>query len=440
MNKQRLSNLYKAFISKQMTQLLSTNTTPTNVDTTFNHTDFCGNVIRQRVSDGFLSATDMCKANNKLYADWYRLDSTKEFVNELSNDIRDITYFIEVNRGGNIAKHKRGSWVHPYVATNLAQWLSPKFAVFVSKLVFRYVSGDTSLIDEIKANNEFYKKQLEEKDRQLTEVKEQLDEKDALLEEKDEQLNRDHILHIELLKYKKRVTKEETVYIVSSKSYARQGIFKIGQTRGQMRLRSSCHNTTHIVGDKVKVLREFKVNDSRLTEKVIHAKLKGLLLEGEKEFFMCPFHLLESLVDLIVNNDDDENQMVNKIIDAVFRLKRNAFVESEWTLGIPENVFKDTLCITSGGETILNVDISKWTNANKQVFISDCLKAYSKQTDDSTIVWKGGLQDFMVDRLNIPMSSFKSSDWRPIVKSVAEKEDVSIKWRTRRGSALMLTM
>jgi hypothetical protein len=32
----------------------------------------------------------------------------------------------------------RGTWVHPYVAVHLAQWLSPRFAVQVSKLVYHW--------------------------------------------------------------------------------------------------------------------------------------------------------------------------------------------------------------------------------------------------------------------------------------------------------------
>ena len=36
----------------------------------------------------------------------------------------------------------QGTWVHPQVAINLAQWLSPKFAVLVSKWVFEWMSGN----------------------------------------------------------------------------------------------------------------------------------------------------------------------------------------------------------------------------------------------------------------------------------------------------------
>ena len=35
----------------------------------------------------------------------------------------------------------QGTWVHPQVATHLAQWLSPKFAVLVSRWVVDWMSG-----------------------------------------------------------------------------------------------------------------------------------------------------------------------------------------------------------------------------------------------------------------------------------------------------------
>ena len=43
-------------------------------------------------------------------------------------------------RGGN--PQLQGTWVHPYVAINLGQWLSPKFSVQVSKWVFEWMNND----------------------------------------------------------------------------------------------------------------------------------------------------------------------------------------------------------------------------------------------------------------------------------------------------------
>lgn len=123
-------------------------------------------------SDGYLNATEMCKANGKLYADYTRLESTKEYLNELSSDMGiPILKLIEIKKGG--SSKFQGTWIHPHVAIHLAQWLSPKFAVAVSKWVFRFMCGDLTLIDEIKQNNEVMKNQLKETQQQL-EQKEQL--------------------------------------------------------------------------------------------------------------------------------------------------------------------------------------------------------------------------------------------------------------------------
>jgi prophage antirepressor-like protein len=254
------------------------------------------------------------------------------------------------------------------------------------------------------------------------------------LQEKDEQLNRLHNIQKELLSYKKRVTKEETVYIVSTANYARQGIFKIGRTKSQMKFRSSNHNVTHIKGDKVKVLKEFKVNDCVLIEKNIHTKLSGLLVEGEKEFFMCPYDLLLSLVELVVHNDGEENTMVNSIIDTVYKLKKQKFISEDWTTGIPKDMFKETLLITNGDEKLAELDISQWRNEHKQEFVSNCLKEYIKQEnkvkeENFQIIWKT-FQLFLIQNLSIPKSRFKVKDWKDYVKDeVNKKNELTIKWR-----------
>lgn len=258
-------------------------------------------------------------------------------------------------------------------------------------------------------------------------------EKDQLKIEKtnlEADFNRLHNISVELLSYKKRVSKDETVYIVSTASYARQGIFKIGRTKTKMERRSAAHNVTHIAGDKVKVIREFAVNDAVLVERNIHTKLSGLLLEGEKEFFLCPFDLLESVVDLIVNNDDEENEVVNRIIDTVYRIKQHAFDSVEWTNGIPDDLFRETITISDGDEKLAELDVSKWNQTEKTRFVDTCLAEYAKTNGE--ILWK----DIQVNMINkfkevhkLPKSKFKALDWRDTVRSVADEKRLAIKWR-----------
>lgn len=89
--------------------------------------------IGQR-ADGFLNATAMCKASGKLFADYDRLASSREFREELARSMGipiDVLAVSVVNGPNN----QRGTWVHSHVAYHLAQWCSPAFAVQVTEWI-----------------------------------------------------------------------------------------------------------------------------------------------------------------------------------------------------------------------------------------------------------------------------------------------------------------
>ena len=98
-------------------------------------------LFHQRVNDGYINATKLCKNAGKRFNDWYRLNTTTPFLEELAI-VAGIpaTELIHIIKGGDYKL--QGTWVHPQVAINLAQWLSPKFAVQVSKWVLDWMSGN----------------------------------------------------------------------------------------------------------------------------------------------------------------------------------------------------------------------------------------------------------------------------------------------------------
>ena len=97
-------------------------------------------IVDQRASDGYINATAMCKAAGKLFGHYRENGSTKEFLAELETDIGiPISGLVQSLKGGEAGT--QGTWVHPHVALHLAQWLSPKFAVQVSKWVHDWMSG-----------------------------------------------------------------------------------------------------------------------------------------------------------------------------------------------------------------------------------------------------------------------------------------------------------
>lgn len=101
-------------------------------------------VVPQRITDGYFNATAMCKATGKQINDYNRLSTTQAFLQELSSETGiPVSGLVQSIKGGK--PDLQGTWVHPQVAINLAQWLSPRFAVLVSKWVIEWSTGAIQL-------------------------------------------------------------------------------------------------------------------------------------------------------------------------------------------------------------------------------------------------------------------------------------------------------
>jgi KilA-N domain len=113
--------------------------------------DVNGVIVSQRERDGFVNGTAMAVAHQKEISDWFRNRETIDLINALVVDLG-----LEVNPGisqdSNAARISAaypdlvisrrgapetggGTWVHPDLAIQLAQWCSPVFAIQVSRWV-----------------------------------------------------------------------------------------------------------------------------------------------------------------------------------------------------------------------------------------------------------------------------------------------------------------
>lgn len=80
----------------------------------------------------------------KSFFDYSRLATSKAFIDELSTEAGiPASLLIQQLKGGSDPK-AQGTWVHPQVSIHLAQWLSPKFAVRVSKWIVKWAQGNVS--------------------------------------------------------------------------------------------------------------------------------------------------------------------------------------------------------------------------------------------------------------------------------------------------------
>jgi len=367
--------------------------------------------IESRVSDSFINATQMCKAGGKKFNDWYRLDTTKNIFDVLHKNINTghpVLKVIDKKVGGNHS----GSWIHPDLAIQLAQWISPEFALQVSRWIRELFISGVVAIDSNKSDEDL--NQLQEENARLR----------RKLEEEKETLTRVYEINKELLSYKKLKTKDEKIYIVSSKFLASQGLYKIGKTKN-IKSRNSTHNNTHPAGDKIKVLATFDVNNASIVESTILKKLDGLRPEKNSEFIMCPYDLLYEVIEMMVSDDDNVNRLINSIIDTVFKLKRLRVDSEQWMSGIDPTVFQDTLELKNDDQTLASFDMTDATEEQKQEFVKQCIDAYRQTIHEPRIVWKK-FQETLITKLNIPRSRFRANHWKPVVKRL----DSNIEWRS----------
>ncbi|OQW92186.1 MAG: hypothetical protein BWK79_15200 [Beggiatoa sp. IS2] len=100
---------------------------------------FNGIVITQRPTDGYINLTAMCQACGKRFGNYNQLSTTEAFLKALSSETGIATSeLIQIVKGG--FPELQGTFGHPYAAIHLAQWLSPDFAVKVTKWVFDWLT------------------------------------------------------------------------------------------------------------------------------------------------------------------------------------------------------------------------------------------------------------------------------------------------------------
>jgi hypothetical protein len=77
-------------------------------------------IIIECRSDGFINATQLCKAGGKKFSDWHKTESTKELIKVVEDNLnmnpRIFKKAVETTKG----RYNSGSWIHPDLAVQLA--------------------------------------------------------------------------------------------------------------------------------------------------------------------------------------------------------------------------------------------------------------------------------------------------------------------------------
>jgi hypothetical protein len=149
--------------------------------------EFNGVSIEQRSTDGFINGTAMCTACDKKIDAWLRTKDTLRLFDALAVDLGlEINYSnlsnldeatlsgakyakifagLILSRGGS-PESGGGTWIHPDLATPLAQWCSPAFAIQVSRWVQDWaVTGRNPVANQADLDRVTYRSNLKDEAR-----------------------------------------------------------------------------------------------------------------------------------------------------------------------------------------------------------------------------------------------------------------------------------
>lgn len=100
-----------------------------------------GHAIQRRCADGYVNATAMCQAAGRRWHHYAANLRSAEYIKALegSAGIPADLLAQTVLTGPN---DRRGTWVHPRLAVDLARWISPEFAVWMDGWILEELEGN----------------------------------------------------------------------------------------------------------------------------------------------------------------------------------------------------------------------------------------------------------------------------------------------------------
>jgi len=231
--------------------------------------------VQARLSDGYVNATMLCKAGEKEFSNWMLLERTKRLIEKSSSDLGiPRTQIVDV-RKGNSSQFIQGSWIHPNLAVQLAQWISDDFANTVSLWVREIIVTGEAHRDRVKTDNELVlalRNALEKEKREkqvLLMEREQDQEKYKKLENNHKMLKKCREYH--------KLKKGPAFYIIRPNATD----FKIGYEGVDINQRLRTHRTT---APHLKVCYIVFTPDADLLERCMLLRFGPKKLENNHEF------------------------------------------------------------------------------------------------------------------------------------------------------------
>jgi prophage antirepressor-like protein len=284
-------------------------------------------------------------------------------------------------------------------------------------------------------------------------MNQEMKEMKVKIQEQNSLINNANIKNKELLTFKLMIQKTETVYIMSSKSYAKQGLWKIGRTKQKVTSRLASINTACPAGEAIHVLKEIKTHSSVELEKRCHWILRNLRPTYTREWFLSSWGRLTQLLDIIAENMDKEIDIVNELIKEVHSIDGSG--ETQYITGLDMGIFEpiphEIIDLTHSTESTTSnqsIDITGLTPLQKKEKLIEAVNKFvrshfedmekfdyntDKDSDDVAIplIWPNILINLMHICKIQKKTNIKANLWKPTMREmIAESSCLdAVKWR-----------
>jgi phage anti-repressor protein len=252
----------------------------------------------------------------------YIILNNKEYSESLSRDSDTKMPKLDMSNGKNNTKH---ILVTPNTFREMAIYANTKRSKQIGKY---YIAVEKLLKDYTKYQNQ-YQLAIRDKNTAL-----QLADMESKMQEMTIFHKGTQDTYETVVKNLRLKDKQDNIYIMTTVSYAKQRLFKIGRAKN-IQKRLSSLNTSRVGEDLIYVAYSAICHDASEIERLLHKTLTDL--NHEKEWFRCNFHALCDLTEYACNHYNTFTEYYHNIIK---RIITNEII-------IPEPIFitKKTLAI-----------------------------------------------------------------------------------------------
>lgn len=284
---------------------------------------------------GYINATKLCADGGKLLKNWLRNDFAKELVECFESQSVNTERLTMLVRGGQIPVIT-GTYVHPDLIPHIASWVSPKFAIKVSKIVndflirereeeIRRLTGEKSELVKMLEESEKRRKEdhneslkmLEDMKKQNEKTHDKLDDANKKLDKADNEIEDLHC-KVEIVSERLDTVIDEVVPPCPVVELREEiGIWKLNDKSSKFTHKVFCRQikTAHIA--RSRLLKEFpnatlfrEINPSPNSKNFLH-NLKDMYGTPGKNQKIKIYH--GSII--MHGSNDDLNLMIDKVLD-----------------------------------------------------------------------------------------------------------------------------